>query len=661
MRIGGSRSRETELLANKVSRSLRVFSLRVALRPMCNEIVFKTIERGINTMSRMKLIFAVLLLTAIACIVPQAQAAVTIQVTIAGSSAMWQSMAVAAYSLAGAGAGHWTSASNVVSLTDSRVTPVNVDAGTIWIVWNSTATKVWSYLKVDSVVGDRCYFAQPHCGVSATLANLSGSGAGGISPVLWGADSALPASVVSLFATGTPVTVAATDIRPEDAAFAECRVNSILGAGSNGGGASDGTDGLGYNAVNASGVCPANGLGQASGAYVGTPIKSGYPGSSATANVLAFNIKGNDPLSGTVIPAFTVVEVGADPLVFIIERDKGQLTNLTNASTQQLQQAFSGTNCDASAFGLPAGGIGIFLREPLSGTMNTTEATVFRHPTLYTGTGGGSTNGLSQELNVGANNPLAAQSGTCLAGSGGRYRGIGTGEAVKWVQKSGANLGTDGIGYTFFSYGNISSIANNAAYGYITLNNVDPIFASYGYQNSTGAGYDPGQPILYTPNPISGVLPAGANLPASCGSAFPCPENQIWAGGLSFPNVRNGTYNAWSIVRLVSNGTALTNAKALVKGAQAFVVTSIPDYVPAVKTTVTLSSGTFVDPGLLILRSHYQQYDGAGTLIGAAPVNFGTTEAGGDAGGETLPCATLATCSKTTQQVQGNQGLQVRP
>jgi len=41
----------------------------------------------------------------------------------------------------------------------------------------------------------------------------------------------------------------------------------------------------------------------------------------------------------------------------------------------------------------------------------------------------------------------------------------------------------------------------------------------------------------------------------------------------------------------------------------------------------------------------------------AAPVNSGTGEAGGDFGGEILSSAT----AKTTQQVQGNQGLQVRP
>ena len=598
-------------------------------------------------MSHMKSIFAVLVLAAIVCIVPLAQATVTVEVTIAGSSAMWQTMALGAYKAAGAGAGHWTSASNLVNLTDSRVTPVNVDAGTVWIVWNSTATKVWSFDKVDSVVGDRCYFAQPHCSVNAPLANLSGSGSNQISSALWGdgsSDTALPAAVQSLFTTGTPVTVAATDIRPEDAAFAACRVNSSLGAGSNGG-TSDGLDGLGYNSNNAAGVCPASGLSAAH--YLGNPIKSGYPASTATANVLSFNISGKDPISGTTIPAFSVVEVGATPIVFVTERDKGQLGNLTNASQGQLQQAFSGTDCNAIAFGLPSGGIGIFLREPLSGTMNTTEATVFRHPEVYPG----SILGLSQEANVGANNPLAGQSGACLAGGGGRYRAIGTGEEVKSVQNSGANIGTDGIGYTFFSYGNVGSIANQAKYGYITLNNVDPIFASYGPQSSTGLGYDPGQPAG------AGVLPAAANLPGSCSASFPCPENSIWAGGLSFPNLRNGTYPAWSIVRLVSNGTGLTNAKTLVKDSQAFVVTSVPDYVPVTKTT----AGGITDPGLTLVRSHYQEYDGAGNLLGAAPVNSGTAEAGGDAGGVILSCPTATTCPTTTQHVQGDQGLQVRP
>jgi hypothetical protein len=251
----------------------------------------------------MKPIFVCLLVTAIVSIVPLAQAATTVEVTIAGSSAMWQTMALGAYALAGAGGGHWTSASNAINLTDSRVTPVNVDAGTVWIVWNAGATKVWSFDKVDSVVGDRCYFAQPQCSVNATLANLSGSGSNQISSTLWGdgsSDTPLPANVESLFTTGTPVNVAATDIRPEDANFAICRVNSLLGAGSYGGAASDGLDGLGYNSNWASGACPAAGIAAAD--YVGSPIKSGYPGSTGQANVLSFNIKGKTPSAARPFP-----------------------------------------------------------------------------------------------------------------------------------------------------------------------------------------------------------------------------------------------------------------------------------------------------------------------------------------------------------------------
>ncbi len=608
-------------------------------------------------MSRMKSILLVLLLTAIVGIVPQAQAATTVEITLAGSSGAWQSLGVGAYEFCGgaaAGCQHWTSASNVVNLTDSRVTPVNVDPGTIWIVWNAAATKVWSDNKVDTIVGDRCFFAQPQCSVNATLANLSGSGSQQIASSIWGADTALPSNVQSLFTTGTPVTAVASDVRPEDAAFEGCRVNSALGIGSYAGAASDGLDGLGYNLNNAAGVCPGPGLPQAN--YVGTPIRSGYPGSTAVANVLAFNITGNDPISGTKIPAYTVLPLGADPLVAFFERNNGQLTNLTNVTPQQMQQAFSGGYCDASAFDgpnglpLPAGPIGIFLREPLSGTMTATELGLLRKPTVYTGTGSGAVLGISQEANVNApvNNPLNNQAGTCLDGLGGRYRGVGAGEIINWVLNSGKNLGTDGIGYTFYSYGNVSKVANSPNYGYATLNNVDPIWASYGPQNSTGTGYDPGQPAT------AGTLPAAANTP--CGS-FPCPENQIWAGGLSFPHIRDGSYNWWSIIRVIAYKAALTNAKSLVKGGQVAVVDDVPDYVPAVKTV----GKTQTDPGLLILRSHYQEYDGAGNLLGATPVDSGTKEAGGEGGGTILPCATVATCSKTTQQVQGNQGLQVRP
>jgi hypothetical protein len=581
-----------------------------------------------------KSFFTLLVVAATVATLPPAQAATTPEATIAGASAMWQTVALAAYQEAGVGAGHWTSASNVINLSDSRVTPANVDAGTTWIVWNKTFTKVWSYTKVDSVVGVRCYFAQPRCSVNATSANLSGTGANQISSTFWGADQALPTAVQTLFTTGTLVNVAATIVRPEDALFLTCRVNSVLGAGSYGGAASDGLDGLGYNSVNAAGACPANGLGQASGAYVGTPIKSGYPGSTAQANVLAFNISGVDPITGTAIPASTVLDLGAAPLVFVTERNEGQLNDLTTATPAQLQQAFSGANCNASAFGLPAAAINIFLNEGINGQANTAEATLFRRPTIYTGSGTGAVLGLSQEANVAVDgvvsNPLAGQSGTCLAGGGARYRAIGASEEIKAVLNSSAKFGgRDGIGYGVFSFENFTTLANNTAYGYIQVEGIDPIFASY-------AGGDPGEPG-------NGTIPGAQNLPAACSGAFPCPEKDIWTGGLSYPNLRNGTYSSWTVLRLVSNGTALTAAEQLEAKSATYVVTSVPDYVPAKKTAV---SGYPTDPGLLYLHSHYQQYDGSGALIGAAPVNSGTKEAGGELGG-----CILKYTSKVTQSV----------
>jgi hypothetical protein len=393
------------------------------------------------------------------------------------------------------------------------------------------------------------------------------------------------------------VNVAATDIRPEDGLFAQCRANSLLGGGP------DHLDGLGYG-VNSSGMCPSFGASLAQ--LEGNDVRSGLPGSSSTAHVLAFKTSGTDPFTNRAIPAATTVSVGASPVVFVTQRT-GALKSVTNASDAQLKTVFSGATCNASAFGAPARAIQAYLREPLSGTMNTTEYTVFRYPNQ---------NGTSQEARVGSHNPLTGT--LCAAGGGKRSRGIGTGEEVTLVQNSVANFGTDGVGYTFFSYGNVSPIASSASYGYLQLNGVDGIFAAY-------AGGDPGEPG-------HGTLPGPANLPASCAHNFPCPESKIWKGGLSFPHVRDGKYRAWSLLRLVSNGVALTNVRLLLSRSQAFVVNNTPDYVPA--TTVG------ADPGLRLLRSHY----GAGA-------HNSNPEKGRDAGG-----CIEASGSATTGRVQQAPG-----
>jgi hypothetical protein len=662
-------------------------------------------------MSRLKSIFAVLVLAAVVGIVPQAYAAPVVKVVIAGSSAMWQTLALGAYN---SGVGivpcpacpggvnqtfHWTSASNKINLNDTRPQLVggalNVDGGTLWVVWDSFQTStgvvtpnVWAYLKVDSVVGDRCYFARPACTVVGLAADVGTTGSNQIklAGTVWGTttDVAMPTAVAAIFTGGgasAKVSAAATDIRPEDAAFAECRVNSALGAGVVNTG--DALDGLGYNAGNAAGVCPLT-IPNPSTIGVGSPILSGVlPATPGAANVLAFNIRGTDPFSGTAEPAAGVINVGAAPMVFVVNRSN-KLKGVHDASDAQLQQIFSGTNCDASVFGSAfSGGLNVFLREPLSGTMNTTEATVFRRPTVNDPSGptGHAALGLSQETGVGLNNPLRNLSCPSSDGKGARYRGIGSGEVVNngVFASNNANGGTypnpqDGITYAFFSYGNISKLANSDLYGYITLNKVDPIFASYGNQPN-GTPFDPGQPADGAAGG-PGILPGSANLPATCeggANTFPCSEDLIWAGnggagttGLSFPNLRNGSYTAWSILRIVSDGAAKGNAQALVTASNKFVVNAVPDYVPYLSVPSSTFLGHVVpkDPGLLVLRSHYQQRDGGNTLIpnlGGNPTkNFTATEAGGDMGGRILTTIPLA-FESIIQNVQGQVGFQVRP
>jgi hypothetical protein len=564
-------------------------------------------------MTRMKSVLAALVVAAIVGVIPQAHAQ-TVKVILSGSSAIWQSLALGAYNSGNCVSGgtapcfHYTDSS--FNLNDTRPTTKGgttaVDTGAIWIVWDSAASpNVWAFVKVDSGVGDRCYFAQPHCNISISTFPAPTQQ---ISTVLWGADSTPPASVQALFTAGQLVNASASDIRAEDALFATCRANSKLG-NSTSPPSTDGLGGLGYNVNNASGVCPKFGATLAS--LEGSDIQSGYPGSTGTAHLLAWALSGKDPFTGTTIPVATTVPVGATPVTFIFSRSSA-LATLQNVTDEEVQSVFSGANCNADAFGAPSAPITAFLREPVSGTMNTTEYSVFRYWTE---------SGASQETNVNATNPLVEQ--TCASGGGLRSRAIGTSEEVKSVLNSNGNTGEDGIGYAFFSYGNVSSISSNAAYGYATLNGIDPIFHKY------GTTIDPGQPS------VAGELPGAANLPTACAGAFPCPEKDIWSGNLSFPNLRNGSYKAWSDLRVISNGTALSAAELLVEGSQTYAVNSTPDFVPAEKVGST-------DPGLALLHSHYLQE-------GVAPVNVSASgDKGGDAGGCILTDTGSITTSDTT-------------
>jgi hypothetical protein len=199
--------------------------------------------------------------------------------------------------------------------------------------------------------------------------------------------------------------------------------------------------------------------------------------------------------------------------------------------------------------------------------MNTVEYSVF---TL---------NGSSQETGINDDyqaptysdiNPLKLP-----CGSGYRYRAVGTGDEVKAVQAtaSGYTGTTNTIGYAFYS---VESVAPSNSYKYLTLNGIDPINSSYS----------------------AGSLPTCA----TSGGIYDCPV----AGGSSFPNLRNGTYPAWSVYRLITDSTGLTNAQALVEKSDALVDNYIPDYVPITPVCASLlTTGTTDEPGLAAYREHF--------------------------------------------------------
>jgi len=528
-------------------------------------------------------------LTAAAIILAPAVHATTVEVLGAGSSAMWQTAAIGAYDqLAGSGAQHYTikgsggicsTLANCAQLHDPRSASILPEGGNLWVVWNAAQTEVWAYLSVDSVVGNRSYFATPRVQLQIDPAVMTNAGQNLIVSALFGGTSdasAMPSAVYNAL-NNASVTAGFTDIRPEDAKFAQSRIVSALNTTT--------YAGLGY------GTGPTT--------LIGTQVKSTW--SSAVANPIAFNIKGTDPFTGQPVKAYTTIDVGASPITFIVNRTNANglgagvsggtpiFTNLPLASAQKI---WNGTECDTNAFGAagaPANTpITVLLREPMSGTMNTTEFSNFRLASLPNN---------SQEVGINPananNNPLNLACATVGGIAGTRMRGIGTGEIAKGSGSTGGVLHiTDSIGYLFFSYGNVSALAGSSSYGYLTLNGVDPIQASY-----TG-----GQLPVCTSSAGSGVCPA--------------------TPGTSFPNLRNGKYRSWSIVRVVTDasGINLTNTKLLVVAIQDNINTTVPDFVPF--------NAVGSDPGLKIYRSHFLQ-------SGVSPNNGlgGQKEAGGDMGG----------------------------
>ena len=490
------------------------------------------------------------LVTAIAATLAPHASAQTLQVLTAGSSAQFGTFAVAAYNLAKAGgatAYHYTvksgsctpaagsttpPASCYASVHDVRSTAIPYEPANVWVVWSSNG--IWAYASVDSTVGVRAFQAYPRAQFALETQPATSSTS---NYNFWGdgtADTTLTTAVFNAL-NNHAFTAANTDIRPEDALFATNKALQTY---------------------------------PSSTKYVGSPIKSTF--GTGTATPVSFSLLSGtkDPISGGTIPssaAFVTLPIGAAPIVFLANSQSGSATaSATNVTSANAASLFSGVgNCAGSLVNGVSSSAALdpVLREPLSGTMNTTEYTVFVP------------GGHSQETGLtSSTNPANV---TC--GSGHRVRAIGTGDEVKAVQNGYASSElTNAVGYAFFSY---ESTGTNAAYKYVTLNSVDPINSAYS----------------------NGSLPTCAVVSGQ----FTCPVK----GGTSFPTLRNGTYAAWSVYRMITDSTGQSAASTLVAKAESLVNSNIPDYVPfdpQCATTATVNGAANAnDPGLAVYREHF--------------------------------------------------------
>ena len=526
-----------------------------------------------------------------------------------GSSALFLELGQAAATFVGANACIWTAniSDGNIAARDTRPATADVQTGKVWVVWDRGTTgtdcqhpsadfNVYTYLGVDSVIGDRCFFATDSGGVAGctavytptnTEADTAGNLLGTAAPFADSAPSAaacaapftgsciIPSSVLT-FLNGKRWFAAGTDVRPEDAKFASFRAltacTTTIFRNPFGGGLTQ-TFGLGYNVGGPQ-------------AGVGLPIQSFY--SAPTFSVIDFNISGNDPITNQPVRGYTVNTVGAQPIVVAVApaggTGIGAATDINLFTLTLYYNGVLGRSTDLLGPTTNPSLLTILVREPLSGTYNTFEYSVPNTNQFHT----------SQELgncNSGTGapgaNPMNLQSanGAVLAA---RRRVLGTGEMV--TQLTGTPAGEDRLGYFFWSAANGSKFTSTNG-KYLTVNGVDPLANDYSVTN--------------------GVIPTGANL------------SQV-----TFKWLNQGDYPIWSALRIVSTSPTPAGVTNLINGAQTLNSTQ-QDFIPLSKLNVWHSH--FALPQVNVgAAANGANIAGVGDLCNSAGV---LGEVGGDAGG----------------------------
>ncbi len=543
-------------------------------------------------MKFIKYVVAVALVLCATASVSNAQATGTVAFLGGGSSALFNELGEASLQISGVSC-IWTSGKTAsIAATDSRFS-IN-EQGNIWVAWGpgsgscsapAGSYSVYSYMSLDSVVGDRCYFEVDSSGVAGCTQTFSvTAGTAGVNKLPGITDTAggIPQGVINTI-SGQHFFVAGTDIRPEDAKFAINRMltpcNQLMPRQPFN---QDSyyTYGLGY---------------QTSNPNLGVQVL-GYSGTGGGSfNVANFNIVGNDPVNTTfAVPSYTTTTVGAQPIIIAVSpaSDTSGVGAATDINGFTLTLFYQGVLARSTDFpgvtATPAVPVNVLVREPLSGTYNTFEYSVPNGTQYHASQDYGNCNYSTGQV---FQQTLHYQSANAQVAAY-RNRAIGTGNMTAALQAG--TTSNEELGYFFWSGPNASGLTNVK---YLTVNGIDPI------QNSYSNGVLPGS---------SGSAPALTNV--------------------TFAGLNSGDYPIWSALRLVSNNPVPAGVTSMIAALHTLDSTQY-DYVALSNLKVWHSHFYLNGIGLGTSESNGATINPATPNDLCNPASGAIAEIGGDAGG----------------------------
>lgn len=448
------------------------------------------------------------------------------------------------------------------------------EPGTLWLSWDNdtTPTIICGYFSVDSLVGQRLFYAQG-TGASGPTNNgqliipsaaCSAPGQNKVSFIWDTATTGIPSAVynalqgttgTSCTGTGLPVnfTTASTDVSPADALFVGNQ--RVLGSDLNASAAfpADSKSGLGYGGGGCTSPGPA--------------VTSAYE-TSTIANAVCYTFVAGqaDPISGTLIPNSQTVSEGALallPLIGLTHNASGSggfgdlfaNKGFNNVLSSDVAAGYAFSQYGTATLtrdlftgnpaGIPVVVTHFLAREPMSGTYTTFEWQVVRNKESALGGGG-----LSHETNVcgpsqgcyvssGAACPSQASNLSNLAfpqsfqcsnymswGTSGSFealktRVLGTGEMVK-VLNANSTAGVAGgpcppgtfpsfpcITDTFgYAFWSLGTFGGKSNTAYLQLDGVDGLYGGYSSTLGGNNGIFPAVPATQGTSATPGAPPA---------------------------------------------------------------------------------------------------------------------------------------------------------